>query len=132
MSTRARWTRWAVVGALAVAVVPGAATPAGAKGTPSTVTATCGAGVAKATVTVQLVDAVATNKPASKTITLACGPQSVSGQLSVTTTLKATTSPAAAYAWSVFATTATGTSGCGGQAPRGTSVGCSGVTVLAT
>jgi hypothetical protein len=122
--------------ALATGLLGVAPSPASAKGTPSTVTVTCAAGVSVATVTVQLVDAVATNKPASPTITLACGPGSFSKKTTDTATLKATTSPAAAFAWSAFVTS-TATFGCGGQASRGTTVTCTyngapGVTITAT
>ena len=72
MRTRSAPARFAV--ALAVALLPVVAFSAGAaaKGTPSTVTVTCGAGVTSATVTVQLMSAVTNPKPASNQLVLAC------------------------------------------------------------
>ena len=123
--------------AVAVAAVPTTALVGGAsaKGTPSNVTVTCGAGTLSATVTVQLMSSVGSPTPASNQLVLGC-----SAAAPVTTAKIAPfTQPAAAYAWSAFVTATTATFGCGGTTARGTTATCTNaaggagsITVLAT
>jgi hypothetical protein len=126
-----------IVLGLALTAVPLAALVGGAaaKGTPSNVTATCGAGVARATVTVQLLSAVASPAPASNMIVLACS----AAAPVATAKIQPLTQPADAYAWSAFVTAVDATFGCGGTSPRGTTATCTNdaggavqVTILAT
>jgi len=91
-----------------------------AKGTPSSVTVTCGAGVASATVTVQLVSAVASPTPASTQLVLACS----AAAPVATAKIAPFSQPAAAYAWSAFVTATTSTFGCGGTTTRGATATC--------
>jgi hypothetical protein len=102
-----------------------------AKGTPSNITVTCGAGVKSATVTVQLMSSVANPTPASNQLVLACTP----GKGKITPLSQ----PAAAYAWSAFVTGTSSTFGCGGTTARGTTATCTNdaggpgqVTIVAT
>jgi len=75
-----------------------------AKGTPSNITVTCGAGVTRATVTVQLVSGVASPTPASIQIALACS----AAAPVATAKIAPFSQPAAAYSWSAFVTVAAG------------------------
>ncbi len=134
---RFRSTRVRVAVALAVAVVPAIALAGGAaaKGTPSNITVTCGAGVTSATVTVQLMSGVTSPTPASNQLVLAC---SASTPVA-TAKISPFTQPAAAYSWSAFVTGTTSTFGCGGTTPRGSTATCTNaaggagqVTVLAS
>jgi len=94
--------------------------PASAKGTPSSLTVTCGPGVVSATVTFQLMSGVTNPAPASSQVVENC--TSTSGGKERITPL---TQPAAAYSWSVFVTSSTsGTFGCGGVTSRGTAAVC--------
>jgi hypothetical protein len=122
---------------LAVAVLPVVAVglvPVSAKGTPSVLSVTCGGGVTSATVTFQLMSGTTNPTPASNMVVENCT-STAGGKEKIS----ALTSPAAAYSWSVFATTASSTFGCGGTVNRGTSATCTNdaggpgsVTVLAT
>ena len=107
---------------LAVALLPVVAFSAGAaaKGTPSTITVTCGPGVASATVTVQLMSAVTNPTPASNQLIVAC----TATAPTVTAKIAPLTQPAAAYSWSAFVTATAGTFGCGGTTSRGTTATC--------
>ena len=111
-----------LVAGLALVAVPLAigGAPASAKGTPSTLTVTCGPGVVSATVSFQLVSGTSNPVPASSQVVENCA--STAGGKERITPL---TQPAAAYAWSVFVTSSTsGTFGCGGIANRGTAAVC--------
>ena len=123
----------ALCAGLSVALV--FASGAGAKGTPSNVTVTCGADVQKATVTVQLLSDTINPTPASNRIVLACSSASPTS----TAKISPLTQPAAAYAWSAFVTATGSTFGCGGFANRGTQAVCTNaaggsgqVTILAS
>jgi hypothetical protein len=91
-----------------------------AKGTPSSITVTCGAGVSSATVTVQLLSGVANPTPASNQLVLRCS----SSAPVATDKIAPFSQPAAAYAWSAFVTATASTFGCGGTTPRGTPATC--------
>ncbi len=108
--------------ALAVALLPVVAFSAGAaaKGTPSTITVTCGPGVASATVTVQLMSAVTNPTPASNQLVVAC----TATAPTATAKIAPLTQPAAAYSWSAFVTATPTTFGCGGTTSRGTTATC--------
>jgi hypothetical protein len=107
---------------LAVALLPVVAfsADAAAKGTPSTITVTCGPGVASATVTVQLMSAVTNPTPASNQLVVAC----TATAPTATAKIAPLTQPAAAYSWSAFVTATAGTFGCGGTTSRGTTATC--------
>jgi hypothetical protein len=105
-----------VVAAPLVVLAPGAA----AKGTPSNVSATCGPGVTRATVTVQLMSGVTNPTPASNQIVLACS----AAMPVVSAKISPLTQPAAAYAWSAFVTATSSTFGCGGTTARGATATC--------
>jgi hypothetical protein len=111
-----------VANALAIVGEPVMVFAAGglAKGTPSNVTVTCGAGVTSATVTVQLMSGTTNPKPASNQIVLAC----TTAAAVATAKISPLSQPAAAYAWSAFVTATAGTFGCGGVTPRGTTAPC--------
>jgi hypothetical protein len=93
---------------------------AAAKGTPSNVTVTCGAGVQSATVTVQLLSGTTNPTPASNQIVLACS----SSKPTATSKITPLSQPAAAYGWSAFVTATSSTFGCGGTTNRGTQATC--------
>ena len=120
MRSRSAPARFAA--ALAVVLLPVVAFSAGAaaKGTPSTVTVTCGPGVASATVTVQLMSAVTNPTPASNQLVLSC----TSNDPTATAKIAPLTQPAAAYSWSAFVTATASTFGCGGTTSRGTTATC--------
>ena len=100
----------------ALALVAGAS----GKGTPSSVTVTCGAGVQRATVTVQLMSGVTNGSPASNQLVLACSSAAPVASAKIAPLAQ----PAAAYAWSAFVTTTTATFGCGGTTARGSTATC--------
>ena len=135
MRSRSAPARFAA--ALAVVLLPVVAFSAGAaaKGTPSTVTVTCGPGVASATMTVQLMSAVTNPTPASNQLVLACSTTA----RTATAKIAPLTQPAAAYSWSAFVTATASTFGCGGTTPRGKTATCTNaaggagtVTILAS
>jgi hypothetical protein len=135
MRSRTKLARVAV--GLAVVVVPVIAftAVAAAKGTPSSITVTCGADVKSATVTVQLMSGVTNPTPASNQLVLAC----TATTPIATAKISALSQPATAYSWSAFVTATASTFGCGGTTPRGTTVTCTNaaggtgqVTILAT
>ena len=120
MRSRSAPARFAA--ALAVVLLPVVAFSAGAaaKGTPSTVTVACGAGVTSATVTVQLMSAVTNPTPASNQLVLACSASAPTATAKITPL----TQPAAPYSSSAFVTATPSTDGCGGTTSRGTTVTC--------
>ena len=119
---RARIALGRIIVGLVVAAIPLLAFAAGvaAKGTPSNITVTCGAGVTSATVTLQLMSGVASPTPASNQIVLACSASSpvATGKISPLS------QPAAAYAWSAFVTATSSTFGCGSTTLRGMTATC--------
>jgi hypothetical protein len=111
-----------LVAGLAIVAIPIAigGARASAKGTPSTLTVTCGPGVVSATVTFQLVSGTTNPVPASSQVVANC--TSTAGGKERITPL---TQPAAAYSWTAFVTSTTsGTFGCGGVTARGTAAAC--------
>ena len=112
-----------IVGVVAASAVSMLAGSADAKGKPVRVSLSCATITGTATLTVQMKSTLFGGNIGSP-VTLTCGPNSVSGLTTDTTTIKGLSAVPGAYSFSASYTTSNGSGGCGGAATRGTVSTC--------